>query len=89
MRKFLIISAVVFTLLGIVFTILPLGTIAFLAIGIAFILSGFAIQKSKSSQQKLPKIILFISVLTFLVVIGKVIFIKDVTATDKQYELKK
>ena len=89
MRKFLIIAAVIFGLLGIVFTILPLGTIAFLPIGIAFILSGLAIQKSKNSQRKLPKMILFISVLTFLSVIGKVIFIKDVIITDKQFELKK
>ena len=88
MRKFLIISAVIFGLLGIVFTILPLGTIAFLPIGITFILSGIAIQKSKNSQRSLPKIILFISVLTFLVVIGKAIFTKDIV-TDTQFELKK
>ena len=89
MRKFLIISAVIFGLLGIVFTILPLGTIAFLPIGITFILSGIAIQKSKNSQRSLPKIILFISVLTFLVVIGKAIFTKDIVVTDTQFELKK
>ena len=89
MRKFLIISAVIFGLLGIVFTILPLGTIAFLPIGITFILSGIAIQKSKNSQRSLPKIILFISALTFLVLIGKDIFIKNVIKTDKQIELIK
>jgi 4-hydroxybenzoate polyprenyltransferase len=89
MRKFIIISAVIFGLLGIIFTILPLGTIAFIPIGITFILSGIAIQKSKNSQRKLPKIVMFVSVLTFLVVIGKVIFIKDVIKMDKQFELKK
>jgi len=86
MRKFCVISAVFFAVLGIVFTILPMGTIAFLPIGIAFILSFLAIYKSKFNQQKLPKIILFISVLTFLVVVGKVIFVKDVVVSDKQFE---
>ena len=89
MRKFLFISAIFFALLGITFTILPLGTIAFLPICISIILSGLAIQKSKNSQKKLPKIVLFISFLTLLVVIGKVIFIKDVVKSDTQFELKK
>ena len=89
MRKMFIISAIIFAVLGIVFTILPLGTIAFLPIGIAVILSFLALQKSKHNQGKLPKLILFISTLTLLVVMGKVVFIKDVVVTDKQFELKK
>ena len=84
-----IISAIIFAVLGIVFTILPLGTIAFLPIGIAVILSFLALQKWKHNQGKLPKLILFISTLTLLVVIGKVVFIKDVVVTDTQFELKK
>jgi len=86
MRKLYVISAVFFAVLGIVFTILPLGTIAFLPIGITLVLSSLAIYQSKFNQQKLPKIILYISVLTFLVVIGKVIFVKDVVVSDKQFE---
>jgi hypothetical protein len=89
MRKLYVISAVFFAVLGIVFTILPLGTIAFLPIGITLILSFLAIYKSKFNQQKLPKIILFISVLTFLVVIGKVIFVRDIVASDKLFEQNK
>jgi hypothetical protein len=89
MRKLYVISAVFFAVLGIVFTILPLGTIAFLPIGITLILSFLAIYKSKFNQQKLPKIILFISILTFLVVIGKVIFVRDIVASDKLFEQNK
>lgn len=89
MRKLYVIAAVFFAVLGIVFTILPLGTIAFLPIGVALILSFLAIYKSNFNQQKLPKIILFISALTFLVVIGKVIFVKDVVVSDKQFEKNK
>jgi uncharacterized membrane protein len=89
MRKILIILTVLFAVLGVVFTILPLGTIAFLPIGIAFVLCFFTIQQSNINQQKLPKIILFISVLTFLLVIGKVIFIKDVIVKDQKFEQNK
>ncbi|MDD4971395.1 MAG: hypothetical protein PHT07_18345 [Paludibacter sp.] len=89
MRKLVVISAITFSVLGIVFTILPLGTLAFLPIGIALILSFLAILKSKFNHKKLPKIILFISALTLLVVIGKVIFVKDVVVSDKQFEQKK
>ena len=89
MRKLLVITAIFFAVIGITFTILPLGTIAFLPIVIALILSFLAIQKSKVEQKILPKIVLFISILTLLVVIGKVIFVKDVLVTDKQFEIKK
>ena len=89
MRKLFVILAIFFAVLGIAFTILPLATIALLPIGLAMILSFIAIQKSKLTQKKLPKIILFISALTLLVVIGKVVFVKDVVVSDKQFELKK
>lgn len=89
MRKFFVISAVIFAVLGIVFTVLPLGTIAFLPIGVAFVLSFLAIYKSKANQKRLPKIILVVLALTFLVVVGKVVFVKDVVVSDKQFEQNK
>lgn len=89
MRKLFIILAVFFAVLGIAFTILPLGTIALLPIAFTLILSFLAIQKSKLNQKKLPKIILLISAITLLVVIGKVVFVKNVVVSDKQFELKK
>jgi len=89
MRKIFFISSIFFAILGIVFTILPLGTIAFLPIGAALVLSFVAILKSNYNQKKLPKIILFISAVSFLVVIGKAVFIKDVVVIDKQFEKNK
>jgi len=89
MRKLFVIAAVIFAVLGIVFTVFPLGTIAFLPIGIAFILSFLAVYKSTANQKRLPKIILVVVSLTFLVVIGKVVFVKDVVVSDKQFEQKK
>lgn len=89
MRKLFLITSIVFAVLGIVFTILPLGTIAFLPIIIS-LLSGFlTFYKSTIEQKKLPRIIILISAVTFLTVIGKAVLIKDKVVADKQFEIKK
>ena len=89
MRKFLLITAMVFAVLGIAFTILPLGTIALLPIAIAILFSLLAFYKSTAELKKLPRLVLIISSITLLVVVGKVVLIKDKVATDKQFEIKK
>ena len=89
MRLFLIISSIVFAVLSLIFTILPLGTIAFLPVVLSLILSLLAFLKSKNKQKILPQIILIISVLNLLVVVGKIVLIKDRVQTDKQFEMKK
>lgn len=89
MRKLFIVSAVFFAFLAIVFTILPLGTIAILPIALTVVLSFMGVYTSKGIQNKLPKLILIISVITFLFVIGKVIFIQDKVQIDKQFEQQK
>jgi membrane-bound ClpP family serine protease len=89
MRKFLLITAIIFAILGIIFAVLPLGTIAFLPIIIAIIASLLAFYKSSQELKKLPRIILIISSITLLVVVAKVVLIKDKVATDKQFEIKK
>ncbi len=89
MRRFLTITAIVFAIISLLFTVLPLGTIAFLPVVLTLILSLLAFLKSKDKQKILPKIILIISFLNLLVVVGKVVLIKDKVETDKQFELKK
>lgn len=79
----------VFAVLGIVLTILPMGTIALLPIIIAIILAVFGFKISGATQRLFPKIILIFSALTFLVVIGKEVFVKDQVVVDKQFEQKK
>lgn len=86
MKKLLIISACVFTVLSAVFSALPLGTLALLPIGIAFILSFSALKNAPTSSQKLPKILLALTVLSLLVVLGKEILIKEEVAKDDQFE---
>jgi len=89
MRKIFVILSISFACLGIIFTILPLGTIAFLPIGIALISSFLAVQNSKYNQKTLPKIVLFTAVITLLFVIGKAVFVKNVVVSENQFEQKK
>ncbi len=89
MRKFLIILSLFFVVFGIVFTILPLGTIAFLPVVLAIVLAATLIFISKPEQRQLPKWILLAGILTLLSVMGKVVFIQDKVETDKQFEQQK
>ena len=89
MRKLFIILASVFCVLGITFTILPLGTLAIIPIGIALILAFLAFKKSDKNQQKFPKILLIIAGICLLAVVGKELFIKDEVAKDTTFEKTK
>lgn len=89
MRKTLVITASILAVLGITFTILPLGTIAILPNLLALTLAFIAFKKSDAKHQNLPKIIILISALTLLTVIGKEVFVKEVVAVDKQFNQQK
>ena len=86
MRKTFIILASFFTILSIVFTALPLGTLALLPIGLSLILGFLAFKKSTDTEKKFPKIILMASGLCLAVVIGKELFTKEEVAQDVQFE---
>jgi hypothetical protein len=89
MRKILIITASIFCVLGIVFTILPMGTIAIIPNGLALIVAFLAFKKSHGNQQNFPKIVLFVTGICLLLVIGKELFIKDEVAKDAAFEKTK
>lgn len=89
MRKIFVISATFFTVLGIVFAVFPLGTIPILPIGLALISTLIAFLKSNYKQKKYIKLLLLITLVTFLVVIGKDVFIKNKVIFDKQFEQSK
>lgn len=89
MKNTLIYFASFFAVLGIVFTILPLGTIALLPIAIALIFAFLSFKFSASKRKKISDIVLIISALTLLVVVGKEVFVKDEVVLDKQFEQEK
>lgn len=89
MRKTYLILALFFTFLAMVFSYLPLDTIAFLPIGIAFLFSLLLLKKSIQSQKKLPKTLLFICGIITLFVVGKTVFVKDEIVEDTKFEKEK
>jgi len=89
MRKAYLILALFFTFLAMVFSYLPLDTIAFLPIGIAFLFSLLLLKKSIQSQKKLPKTLLFICGIITLFVVGKTVFVKDEIVEDTKFEKEK
>jgi len=89
MRKLFLILGSVFTVLAIVFSVMPLDTLAFLPIGLALLFGLLLLKKSDENQKKLPNILLFVSVLCSVFVLGKTLIIKDEVVKDKQFEQQK
>lgn len=89
MRKLFIVLASFFAVLGIIFTILPLGMIALLPIGLALLFAFLVFIKSEASQKKFPILLLIISAITLLIVIGREAFVKNEVIVDTQFDQKK
>ena len=85
MRKLFIILAAVFAVVGLVFAILPMGSIAFLPIILAIVLALVAMWKSNDNQKKIPKWILVIALAILVLVTVKVVFVKDKVVMDQQF----
>lgn len=89
MKKVYLILALVFAVISIVFTILPMGTISFLPIVPAIIFAFLAMRNADGRTLHASRLILFVSASMLLIVIGKEIFVKDEIVVDKQFEQKK
>ena len=85
MRKLFSILAAVFAVVGLVFAILPMGSIAFLPIILAIVLALVAMWKSNDNQKKIPKWILVIALAILVLVTVKVVFVKDKVVVDQQF----
>jgi hypothetical protein len=89
MQKIYLILSFVFTLLALVFSILPMDTIALLPIGLAIAFCLLTIRKSEGNKVKIPKWLLTISVICSVFVIGKTLLIKDEVVVDQTFEQQK
>ena len=89
MRGLFSFLAYAFTALSIVFSLMPMDTIAFLPIGLALAFSLLFLRKSKENQKKIPNILMFVCVLCSAYVIGKTIFVKDKVEKDTKFEQQK
>ena len=89
MRKALVITAIIFTLISVLFSILPLDTLALAPIGLALLFIFLAFKKSDAKQRKFTKILFIITYICALVVLGKTYLIKDKVAVDTKFEQQK
>lgn len=89
MRKTLLLFAYLFTALSVVFSVLPLDTLAFVMILPALLLIVFTYLKSAPEQRKWPKRLFIVAYLCMLGVLGKTYLIDDEVATDQVFEQQK
>lgn len=89
MRKTFLILSIIFVVISIVFSVLPLDTLALLPIGITLILLFITFKKSEVNQRQFPKWLFIITYLCGIFVLGKTFLIKDEVAVDQQFEQQK
>jgi hypothetical protein len=89
MRKTFLILSIIFVLISIVFSALPLDTLALLPIALTLIFLFITFKKSEVNQRKLPKWLFIITYLCGIFVLGKTFLIKDEVAVDQQFEQQK
>ncbi|MBQ4821950.1 hypothetical protein [Aquimarina sp. MMG016] len=90
MRVLFIILAAVASLLGLIMTILPFGTLGILP-GIIALLTGLGAFYISKKQQKPKKLSLLFVVIGVLVILGsgtKSLWVKDEVAVDQEFEQK-
>ena len=89
MRKLFLVLGIIFTVLALVFSYLPMDTIAFLPIGLALIFCLLLLKKSDENQKRLPNILLLLCVLSSVFVLGKILLVKDKVEKDTKFEEQK
>ena len=84
MSTFLMILSIAFGLLGITFSILPMGTIAIIPITMAMVAAFVHILRNRT--HKLPRLVLLFVFLNLLFVVGREVLVKDTVVVDEQFE---
>ncbi|MEN9336354.1 MAG: hypothetical protein RLZZ500_1341 [Bacteroidota bacterium] len=89
MRKAFLILAYIFTVLSIVFSVLPLDTLAFVMIIPALMFITLTFLKSAPDQRKWPKRLFIVAYVCALGVLGKTFLVEDEIAKDDSFEQQK
>lgn len=88
MRKASIVLAFLSLIIGIIFAILPMGTLGILPTGLAILFSGIAFIKSDENQRNIPKWLLIIAGIILVATLIRSM-IPDEVQEDAQFEQKK
>ena len=89
MRKLLVVLAIIFNSLAIIFSDFTLDNISFLPIGLAMVFCLLLLKKSAVNQKKLPNILLLLCVVSSIFVLGKTLLVKDQVVKDTKFEKEK
>jgi energy-coupling factor transporter transmembrane protein EcfT len=89
MKKASLILSILFCILTIVTTILPLGTIALIPIFLSYIFSFIYFKTTESSSKKIAKSILLITSICLFFVIYKTYFVENTVIKDDKFEAVK
>jgi uncharacterized membrane protein YtjA (UPF0391 family) len=89
MKKVFIALAILFTILSVIFTVLPLGTLAIIPIIPALLFAFLGFRNAEGKPKQVSRVIMMIAGVLLLVVIGREIFVKDEIEVDTQFEQKK
>jgi hypothetical protein len=89
MRKTFLFIAIALTIVSIIFSALPLDTLALAPIGLALLFIFLAFKKSDAVQRKFIKVLFSVTYICALVVLGKTFLIKDKVAVDTKFEQQK
>jgi ABC-type polysaccharide transport system permease subunit len=85
MRKVFIVLASLSSITALVLTYLPMGTIALIPVALAVVFSLLAMRREKEKSQVFPKVLFFLSVVIFLTIIAKDVFVEDKIVDDQQF----
>lgn len=88
MRKTFIVLSFIFALLGVVFVILPMGTLGFLPVGLSLLFGALAYSKSDANDRSVPKYLLMAGGVLLVAVIVRVMM-PDEVAKDSDLEQHK
>lgn len=88
MRKAFIVLSFIFALLGVVFVILPMGTLGLLPVGLSLVFAGLAYTKSQANDRSVPKYLLIAGGILLVAVIVRVMM-PDEVAKDTELEQHK
>ena len=89
MRKTFIILSIILTIISIIFSVLPLGTLALAPIVLAIITIFISFKKSTIAERTLPKRLFIVAYICAIVVVGKTFLLKDKVAKDTKFEQQK
>ena len=89
MKKVFIVLGVLFALISVIFTVLPLGTLAIIPIVPALFFGFLGFRNSYGKQMYISRLAILVAGLMLVIVIGKELLIKDEVIADEQFEQTK